>query len=56
MFGLTDFWIGLVYVLCLLSTLLCVIYGIIHWNHDGEADPAAEWQWEFEEERIEEQL
>lgn len=32
MLGLSDPWIISVYLLCLLSTLLCIIYGIINWN------------------------
>ena len=30
--GIEDPWI--VYVLIILSTLLCVVYGIVYWNRD----------------------
>ncbi len=35
MLGFGDGWVAAVYLLCLASTLLCVVYGILHWN-DGE--------------------
>jgi hypothetical protein len=34
MLGLTDPWIVGVYALCILSTLLCVGYGIANWNKE----------------------
>ena len=38
LFGISDFSISLAYLLCILSTILCVVYGIINWNkgHDDE--------------------
>ncbi len=36
MFGFGDIWVTLAYLLCIGSTLLCVIYGIRHWNDDVE--------------------
>ncbi len=32
MLGFSDGSIGLVYILCILSALLCVTYGVINWN------------------------
>ena len=32
--GIEDPWIWGVYVLIILSTLLCIIYGIVYWNRD----------------------
>jgi hypothetical protein len=32
MLGISDFGIALVYVLCIASTLLCLVYGIFNWN------------------------
>lgn len=36
MFGLQDASIWLAYALCIGGTLLCVVYGLIHWNKDGD--------------------
>jgi hypothetical protein len=33
--GIEDPWIWGVYVLLIVSTLMCVVYGIINWN-EGE--------------------
>ncbi len=56
--GLGDFNVSLVFILLILSTLLCVIYGIVKWNEDGEGDKLSskEKQWEKEEKDIEETL
>ena len=58
MFGLGDFSVSLVFVLLILSTLLCVVYGAMNWNNDGEEssmqDEAA--QWEKDEKTIEDGL
>ncbi|MBN2654524.1 MAG: hypothetical protein JXR79_05350 [Nitrospirae bacterium] len=40
MFGFGDFWVAAAYILCILSTVLCVVYGLKHWN-DDEDIPAA---------------
>ena len=52
MFGFGDFWVAAAYFLCIASTLLCVIYGLIHWN-DEEDLPSphhpADEDLEFEE-------
>lgn len=36
MLGLGDFWISMIFLLTILSTLLCIVYGFINWNKDGE--------------------
>ena len=58
MFGLGDFSVSLVFVLLILSTILCVVYGAMNWNSDGEEssmqDESA--QWEKEEKQIEDGL
>ena len=32
MFGIEDKCVSLVYLLCMASSLLCVVYGLINWN------------------------
>ncbi|MCL5269471.1 MAG: hypothetical protein M1457_02705 [bacterium] len=57
MFGIEDGWIWSAYLLCLLATLLCIFYGAIHWNHDGNETPTPEDQtWAKEEEKVDEAL
>jgi hypothetical protein len=53
--GINDPWIWGVYLLCILSTLLCVIYGLTNWNKGGEIEEkeiSEEAAWEEEEEEM----
>ncbi|MFA6373060.1 MAG: symporter small accessory protein [Methanothrix sp.] len=55
MLGIDDPWIWGVYLLCILSALLCVIYGIINWNREGELEAIEikeEVAWEESEEEM----
>ncbi|VVB71295.1 Uncharacterised protein [uncultured archaeon] len=58
MLGIDDPWIWGVYLLCIFSALLCVVYGIINWNRGGEQEPAEikeEAAWEASEEEMQEE-
>lgn len=53
--GINDPWIWGVYLLCILSTLLCVIYGLSNWNKGGEVEEreiSEEAAWEEKEEEM----
>ncbi len=55
--GINDPWIWGVYLLCIFSTLLCVIYGLINWNKGGELEAveiSEEIAWESQEEEMQE--
>ena len=56
MLGLEDGWITSAYLLCLLSSLLCVIYGAINWNKGETAPSAEDQQWAREEAELDEEL
>jgi hypothetical protein len=57
MFGIEDFWIWSAYLLCILSAILCVVYGVINWNKGGDDAPSQEdVQWAEEEDKIGEEL
>ena len=59
MLGLGDFWVSLVFVLLILSTLLCVVYGALNWNKDGVDDEIIQQEedrWEKDEREIEDKL
>ncbi len=56
MLGIDDPVIWGVYLLCIFSTLLCVIYGIVNWNREGELEAVEireEAAWEAEEDKME---
>ena len=40
MLGIPDFGIIAAYLLCILSTVACVVYGIVNWNKGGEDEGA----------------
>jgi hypothetical protein len=55
MLGINDPWIWGVYLLCIFSTLLCVIYGLKNWNKGGEIEEkeiSEEAAWEEQEEEM----
>jgi hypothetical protein len=57
MLGIDDPWIWGVYLLCIFSALLCVIYGIVNWNREGELEASEikeESDWEEREEEMQE--
>jgi hypothetical protein len=47
--GLQDPWIFVVYVLCILSSLLCVVYGLVTWNQGDEPVKKEDVDWAREE-------
>ena len=58
MLGIEDKWVSIAYILCIVSALLCLVWGIIKWNKD---DPESESEedvrkWAEEEDRVEEDL
>jgi hypothetical protein len=59
MFGIHDIWIILAYVLCILSAILCVVYGIVNWNKGADLETkelAEESDWSKSESEIEDKL
>lgn len=59
MLGLGDFSVFAAYVLCILSAILCVVYGVMNWNKGGDVSPeeaVEEVRWEAEENKIDGEL
>ena len=55
MLGIDDGWVVLVYLLCIGSALLCVVYGLITWNKGEEPVTQEDVEWAREEkEEVEE--
>ena len=57
MLGIPDPWVAAAFVLCIASSALCVIYGLVTWNRqeDGEPREIVE-KWAKEEDEVEEAL
>ena len=54
--GLADGWVALAYILSLLCSLLCVVYGVINWNKGDEPVREEDRHWAEEEDKISEEL
>jgi hypothetical protein len=55
MLGIPDPWVLAGYLLTILSTCLCIGYGMINWNKEEELSPVSvDKQWEQDEIKIEE--
>ena len=54
-----DFNVVLVFILTLLSLILCIIYGVINWRKEGKSTEGVtdrEIAWSQEERKIEDEL
>lgn len=58
MFGISDVWVLLAFLLSLASSLLCILWGIFRWNEkDRDDDPASELgNWAVEDAKVTEEL
>ena len=57
--GIPDFWIWSAFILCIASTALCILYGIINWNKGADNEPRQieeEAAWLEKEAQVEEKL
>ncbi len=54
--GIEDGYVFAAYLLCILSTLLCVVYGIIYWNRGEEEVKKEDAEWAAHEKKVEEEL
>lgn len=56
MLGVDDPWVWGVYLLCISSTLICVVYGVLNWNNGDEVEDSElseETAWVEQEEKME---
>jgi hypothetical protein len=56
MLGIEDTYVALAYLLCLVSAVLCVVYGLITRNRGEAAAEPEDVQWAVEEKKVEEEL
>jgi hypothetical protein len=56
MLGIQDKWVSLAYILCVVSTLLCVIYGLLYWNKGDDSIHPEDRHWAKEEDKVEDKL
>ncbi len=56
MFGIQDPTIWLAYLLCILCTVFCILYGLFNWNKGEEAVNPEDVKWVHEEIQVDEDL
>lgn len=56
MLGIEDPAVWLAYVLCLLSTLLCVVYAWRNWNRGDDSVADSDVKWVAAEQKLEDEL
>ena len=56
MLGIDDKYVAAAYLLCILSTILCVVYGILNWNRGQDEAKPEDLRWAREEKKVEEEL
>ncbi len=56
MFGIEDKCVAIVYLLCIASSVLCVVYGLVNWNRGEDKPRAEDVQWAHQEKRVEDGL
>jgi hypothetical protein len=56
MLGIEDPGVWSAYLLCILSVVLCVIYGAVNWNKGDEPVYPEDVKWVKDEEEVKEKL
>lgn len=56
MMGIPDAEVWLAYLLCVASSLLCVVYAWRNWDRGGDEVTPDDIQWQREEQKVEENL
>jgi hypothetical protein len=56
MLGIQDKWVSLAYILSVLSTLLCVLYGVFNWNKGDDSIRPEDKHWAKEENKVDDKL
>jgi len=56
MLGIDDPQIWSAYILCILSSIFCVVYGIFNWNKGGESVSKEDKKWVEDEKKIDDIL
>jgi len=56
MLGIEDKYVSAAYVLCLCSSLLCIVYGFLNWNRGEVETKQEDLRWAAEEHKVEDGL
>lgn len=56
MLGIKDPTVWIAYLLCIASTALCVVYGLLCWNRGDEPTEKEDIRWAQEEKKVEQEI
>jgi hypothetical protein len=56
MLGIEDKGVLTAYLLCIASTILCIVYGLLNWNKGNEDVQPDDVKWAAEEKKVEEEV
>jgi len=56
MLGIEDKYVAAVYLLCVASSLLCIVYGLVNWNRGSDEAETEDVHWAQEDKKIEDEL
>jgi len=56
MLGIDDTYVLVAYLLCIASTVLCAVYGVVMRNRGEDAPQREDAQWVAQEKKLEEEV
>lgn len=56
MLGIPDPWVWMAYLLCILSTVGCILWGWLFWNKGDQPVQPGDVQWTQQEKKTEQEL
>jgi len=56
MLGIEDKYVSAAYLLCIASSIVCIIYGLLFWNRGEERPRQEDVDWAAQEDKVEEEL
>jgi hypothetical protein len=54
--GIQDPWVWSAYLLCLVASALCIVYGAVNWNRGEEPVKPVDKEWARREKQVEEDV
>ncbi|MBL7215540.1 MAG: hypothetical protein ISS71_07660 [Phycisphaerae bacterium] len=56
MLGIEDKGVMAAYLLCIVSAILCVVYGLINWSRGDDSVEPDDVKWAIEEQKVEDKI
>ena len=56
MLGIEDKGVMAAYLLCIVSAILCVVYGLLNWSRGDDSVEPDDVKWAIEEKKVEDEI